>query len=325
MSFYSVGYLPAYFLIYYYYSWRPIVIASLVCGFTSLMFSCTLVESPRFLGVVIARYSRARSALEYIAFANKKIMFPDHLQGEIFNEYSETIRRRQNADNSEVKDSSARDVPFEYLGGAANAVDRERELDRGQKLGYRDLLKEDLRMNVCVLVLLWFIQGLNLYIYMQSTVILNEKYSNLSLFVIISLFGFFVGFSTTYFINTRKSLMILSIVSGIFSGCQSALIFTGNVSSGFFSIGILFICAFQFTLILYSLETIQTPARCIGFGGMYFVSLIGILIGSGILIFAAESLCVTSVLLVLYPILLTKLPEKGLEPLNDFMVWSEIS
>ena len=144
------------------------------------MFSWLLVESPRYLSVNIAKYSKSRVALEYISNINRKPMFEEHLEGEILNEYSETIRKRQNMyaqdnselrdesgirdesglrdaseirDISEIRDDSNRDasVPFEYLGGAANAVDRENDLDRGHKLGYRDLFKEESRKDVAIL------------------------------------------------------------------------------------------------------------------------------------------------------------------------------
>lgn len=339
----TTGYLPAYFLMYYFYSWRPIVLGSMGCGFFSFLFSWLLVESPRYLAVIMARYTKARSAFEYIALTNKKPMFEVQLQGEILNEYSETIRKRQGLDMSglgmdasalpdayELRDNeheeSNRDAiaPFEYLGGAANAVDRESDLDRGHKYNYMDLFREDLRKIALIMTLIWIIQGAVIYSYMHSGYILEDPYMNVVIHVILSVSGFFICGITSLFVRTKKIMMWLAVLAGIFTLAEGIMLLIGKNSQEVYALGVVSISAFYYILVIYTVEIFPTPARCIGLGFLNFFGILGIIGGYAIVFYVKEGLTAAGAALILMPILLLKMPETGGAPLNDFSVWTPL-
>jgi MFS family permease len=328
----ALGSLPAYLIVFYMKSWRPIVLASLVSGTLALVFTLFLVESPRYLGVIRARFSKARAGLEYIAKTNKKTMFEDHLQGEILNEYSETIRKRQGIDlsgldNSELPDlSEQRDAiaaPFEYLGGAANAVDRERDLDRGQKYSFLDLFKEDLRKPVLCLSFIWAVSGCAGYSISNSGIIIDSEEKNAGLIVLISSSGIITGSILGLLTSPKRSLQIALPIAGIFAVIQGSLLVVEKNNSAFFTVTFFFISCLLPVLVKYSLELLPTPCRCIGFGFFQFTCLLGTVAGFFIGLFAPSGIIAFGVCLTVSPILLLKLPETE-GNLNDFAAWSMI-
>ena len=306
--------------------------------------------------------------MEFIARSNSRSVEQGHLEGEVLNEYSETIRKRQGPDGGEFKEgySGFRDmsgigdmsglgdisglgemsgnleerkdnnennkdiseirersvygeaVPFDYLGGAANAEDREFFLDRGQKLGFLDLCREDFRRNVGVLSGFWMVQGISLYMYTHSGSVGGESYDQMLALVGLSIVGFSLACVMCLFLKTKRALMILCMISGVFLGCQGILIFKNEESSASFAIGIIANSAVQGLLMMYSIEIMPTSARSIGIGCMQFVYLIGIICGYVSIPYAAVILCTTASVSMLYPIMLYKLPETGHLPLTDF-------
>lgn len=347
---YVVAYLPSYFLVYHFFTWRPIVIASLACGLFCFLFSWTLVESPRYFAVNLSLFNKARTALEYIAQSNKKPMFEGLLQGEILNQYSETIRRHASVDvidkkeysgfalensdiidNSEIIENNAirenleiseeviRDVaPFEYLGGAVNAVERELFLDRGQSLGFLDLFKENLRYKSIVLAVLWCIHGGNLYIYSHSSIFDGDMYLDITFFVIFCSAGFAICAAVGICIKGKKLISLFCVFSGLFSGIQGALLLNQTSSSASFAIGLAAISGFQGVLLIYSLEIFPTGARSNGFGLMLLGSLVGLIISSQLLSFSSILLCIFSLLSIVFPVLLYKLEDTSKVPLSDY-------
>jgi MFS family permease len=336
----SLGYLPAYFLIFYYFSWRPLVMASMACGFFCFLFSWTLVESPRYLAVIRARYHKARVAFEYIAATNKQAMFEDQLQGEILNEYSETVRKPQAGDISELRDlsvSELRDIseirddigreaiaPFEYLGGAANAVDREDNLDRGLKMSFVDLVKEDFRKPVLVMSALWAVQGSVLYAFLHSGQVYDEQYANIGLNVLVTVVGVTVAGVGEICVRTKRCLAISCLLAGVGAVIQSALVFTKNLDSASYTIGVALIAASQLCLVVYSIELMPTPVRSLGMGVFQFFCTIGMILGYVFNQYSNEGFIAASACLACFPILLRSLPETGRAPLSDFTAWSPL-
>lgn len=337
LTFLILGYLPSYYLVFEIGSWRPVVLTSLISGVLCLTFSCLLVESPRYLAIIFGRYSKARSAFEYIAKVNKASMFEEHLQGEILNEYSETIRKRQildmsGLDNSELPEmnelSDQRDnmaVPFEYLGGAANAVDREKDLDRGQKYGYSDIFKEDLRRITLTLTLCWIVISFSSYSFTHSGIIDNKEYRNCIFLVLISFFGALLACSLSYYLKTKRLFSIYLMSSGIFIIVQGALLMNQHSIPAIYSIGLFLLSGLNVSAFEYTLEVTATPYRCISLGFFQFWAIVGVIIGYFSMSYLIQFFIVFGVLACLLPILLRNLPETGHLPLNDFSSWNMIS
>ena len=330
---FACGYLPAYFLVFYMKSWRPIVLTSLVLGTLSLLSSFLLVESPRYLGVIRARYSKARQGLEYIAKVNKTPMFEDHLQGEILNEYSETIRKRQGIDisgldNSELPEfSEQRDAiaaPFEYLGGAANALDRERDLDRGQKYNFFDLFKEDLRKIVLFMVIIWVVLGCAIYSVSHSAVVSNDEQANAGSLVALTAAGIILACVIDYFVASKKVIMIFLGLSGVIIVVHGALVFSKNANPALFSFVLVLLAGTLVHAVKYSLELMPTPCRSIGLGLMQFWMICGMIVGYFIVYYASAGIIAFGVVLALTPILLVRMPDTSGKALNDFAAWSMI-
>lgn len=337
LIFVILGYLPSYYLVFEIGSWRPVVLISLICGVLCLVFTFLLVESPRYLAIILGRYSKARAAFEYIAKINKTSMFEEHLQGEILNEYSETIRKRQildmsGLDNSELPEmnelSDQRDnmaVPFEYLGGAANAVDREKDLDRGQKYGYSDIFKEDLRRITLTLSLSWLIISFSSYSFTHSGIIDSKEYLNCLYLVLISLFGACLACFLSYYIKTKRLLTVYLVSSGIFCIVQGALLMHQNSIPAIYSIGLFVLSGMNVSAFEYTLEVTATPYRCISLGFFQFWAIVGVIIGYFSVLYFVQFFIAFGVLACLVPILLRNLPETGHLPLNDFSSWNMIS
>lgn len=330
---FACGYLPAYFLVFYMKSWRPVVLASLISGTLSLLFSFLLVESPRYLGVIRARYSKARQGLEYISKVNKTAMFEDHLQGEILNEYSETIRKRQGIDmsgldNSELPEfSEQRDAiaaPFEYLGGAANAVDRERDLDRGQKYNFLDLFKEDLRKIVLFMMIIWMVLGCSAYSVSHSAVISNDEQDNVGSLVALTAAGIILTCVIDYFVPSKKLIMAFLGLTGVITVVHGALVFTQNANPALFSFVLVLIAGSIVHVFKYSIELMPTPSRSLGLGLMQFCMICGMIVGYFIVFYASAGIMAFGVVLTLTPILLVRMPDTSGKSLNDFAAWSMI-
>jgi MFS family permease len=328
-----LGYLPSYYLIYTIKSWRPIVLASLSSGVLCLIFTFFLVESPRYLGINGGRYSKARLAFEYIAKINKVTMFEEHLQGEILNEYSETIRKRQQLDlsgldNSELPDfSEQRDnqaAPYEYLGGAINAVDREKDLDRGQNYNFLDLFREDFRRVSLTLTLTWTIISATTYSFTHSGTIHPKDYTNCGLLVLVSIFGAFFSCILSYWIRTKRLLIIFLLFSGVFTIIQGSLILSNHDLQAVYTIGLFFISGVNLITFEYTLELNPTPIRCICLGFVQFWAIIGMIVGYFIITQNSLFILVFGVLTTLLTVLMIKMPETGNLPLNDFTSWNRL-
>ena len=135
--FYLLGTGCAYLLSFCLLTWRPFLLLS--CLFALLCFSLLpfLPESPRFFAFNLSHFQRCRSVLSTLAKANHCEMFEDKLLGERVNEYDETGATKLGESR---KDNKA-DPSNEYIGSANNAEEREKELNRGQRCTYMDLVR----------------------------------------------------------------------------------------------------------------------------------------------------------------------------------------
>lgn len=135
--FYLLGTGCAYLLSFCLLTWRPFLLLS--CFFALLSFSLLplLPESPRFLAFNLSHFQRCRAILSRLAKLNHCEMFEDKLLGERANEYDETGATKFGESR---KDSKA-NPSNEYIGSANNVEEREKELNRGQRCTYVDLMR----------------------------------------------------------------------------------------------------------------------------------------------------------------------------------------
>ena len=140
----------------------------------------------------------------------------------------------------------------------------------------------------------------------------------------MAIIGYFSIYILCLRFKTKRLLMFCCVFSALFIGCQGILVVKNQNNSGSFATGIIIVSMFQFLLMLYSLELMPTPLRCIGIGFMHSLALVGIIITYFVAGLISQFLLILATLILLYPIILLKLQETGGLPLKDFTSWTPL-
>lgn len=316
--FFILGTGSSYVLSYYFLTWRPLLIQSILFSILSFLFLPFLTESPRFFASNLSRFQRTRAVLSSIAARNRNSMFEDKLVGENMNEYDETGANKQ-ADNH--KDSKV-EVSNEYMGSANNIDEREKELNRGQKCGYLDLVRlKSMRSDWVRMVGLVMVMGVNWgELGSEQGADLEQRYIDRGISLAVS-FGIVLAITLTSNFAGRKLLIRLSLFVLGCVGLSRLLLPELSVAVYVQQSSIAGCVLCTVILLQLTLETPATPARCLYLGS---VCCMGVVTWSAVrvatLYIPTHSSSVVLLTFNLLGLLSTwKLRETAKKRLNDFI------
>lgn len=262
--FYLLGTALAYLLSFLLLTWRPFLLLSCCLAFLSFSLLPFLPESPRFLAFNLSHFQRCRAVLQTIAKRNHCEMFEDKLLGERANEYDETGTTKL----GESKKDSKADPSNEYIGSANNAEEREKELNRGQKCTYVDLIRlKSIRADWLRTTLLVAVLAVNWAEVRTSEGSVRERYTDRGLSLGVAISALLVVALTANFAGRK----LLARLAFCFQGCLgfACLLFPELGSAVYVRQGSIAACCLATGVCMQlTLETPASPLRALFVGAV---------------------------------------------------------